>query len=451
MQLAALYSALHPSDTSFESLLDDHLTALEAQPTVDLKTIITAKRALLGVVKTVLWEKIEGSVREVAFKIEELEAKLFSDLAELVPGERFSPCDSPNVRLGSGSLRDEIQSIGMELAQSAAHLSAKVASETQLLRRYQSLLTSNQAEIQDYRSILKRSKDTPSDSVIVSEEVMDVSEKKRNSRRSSEEGKMLPLRKLLEVIAEVYEMKDKSDSGRGREGKVDTLADFLQMYLDTKYGLKVPSKQSLRDRSSSSISCSIQYYQTTDCDVALFDKLLHHQVDESYRDQHYIFKAKVEAAIKAVHRNRKDDYLSRAEAGKCVELLFPVSDQPALGTILTDHFRELRGWRRGKDSTVSLPDAVFTHIVLKHRLQQYEKQIESVRSAFERCDSDSDGRLTQAEFVQLLGCMAPQPDVQTVKGWLKEVDPGNLQVVSFSKCVSFFASNSDLLRRLEWR
>lgn len=241
MQAAGLYAMLSPCDTEFEARVDDQLTALEAQAQVDLKAILTAKRTLLGVVKTALWTKLGANLANIATKVEMMDAQLFSEMAELVQGhgESDCTCGSPRRTPGGeegGALSVQIQSLGMDLAKSAAHLSAKVASETQLLRRYQSLLTSNQAldvQIKDYRSRLTQSKPTSSEASFVGLG-------SRHSVNKDLSAKLMSLRQLLTLISEVYMSKDKSDTRNKELGlQVETMSEHLESYLDTKYGLKV--------------------------------------------------------------------------------------------------------------------------------------------------------------------------------------------------------------------
>lgn len=430
MQVASLYASLQPRDTEFEARVDDQLTALEAQSQVDLKSILTAKRALLRAVKTALWVKLEPSIASIARKVEEMDAQLFSEMAELVQGagEPDCTCGSPRRTPGgedSGALSVQIQSLGMEFAKSAAHLSAKVASETQLIRRYQSLLSSNQeleVQVKDYRSRLSQSK--PASSEVSFLRVRD---------SVSVAAKPLTLRHLLTLISEVYASKDKSDTRNKELGlQAEVLSDHLENYLDTKYGLKVRSRQSLRERTGTALVAALNLYKGQDCDVALFEKLLTNQVDEGYRDKHYRFKERVEAVAS---RAGKRTELTLAEAEKAVESLFPLCDRQALGRLLKQHYQSAEWYRKR-----TLTEAGFTHVVMKYKLKQYEGTIKGFLAAFQACDSDADGRLLPPEFLRLLRLMTPAPDFPTAQTWLRCLDPNNQQVLSFSLCLSFLSA-----------
>jgi len=443
MQVAGLYALLRPRDTEFEARVDDQLTALEAQSSVDLKSILTAKRALLGVVKTALWAKLDPSMASIGRKVEEMDSQLFSEMAELVQGLEAPDCTcgSPRRTPGGedcGALSVQIQSLGMEFAKSAAHLSAKVASETQLLRRYQSLLTSNQVlevQVKDYRSRLSQSKPASSEVSFL---------RPRDSVRKSTAAKSLTLRQLLTLISEVYVSKDKSDTRNKELGlQAETLSDHFESYLDTKYGLKVRSRQSLRERTGTALVSALEMHRERDCDVALFEKLLTHQVDEGYRDKHYRFKERVETTIR---RAGKCTELTLAEAEKAIESLFPLRDKQALERILRQRYQQPAEWYRKREVT----EAEFTHIVMKYRLQQYEEGIQGFRTVFEACDTDEDGRLSPTEFLRLLSLMTPAPDLISSKCWLRALDPANQQVLPFSLCFSFLSTQpGGLLNRFQ--
>lgn len=183
---------------------------------------------------------------------------------------------------------------------------------------------------------------------------------------------------------------------------------------------------------------ALKQYSPEDCDVALFDKLLRHQVDERYRDAHYQFKERVESALNSLHINRKTSNLTLSEAEKVSESLFPVCDRQ----LLVNDYKKFMGWFRGKEGQAQLPAAVFTHIVMRYRLSQYEESIKALRSAFEACDSDDDGCLSQAEFLRFLSHMTPAPDPDTSRSWLFSLDPSNMQVFPFSPCIALLSPHT---------
>lgn len=181
--------------------------------------------------------------------------------------------------------------------------------------------------------------------------------------------------------------------------------------------------------------------------MALFHKLLRHEVDEGYRDRHYQFKTRVETVLKAIGKDRKTADLTLCEAEKAVDRLFLTSDRKEV----MENCRIYVG-RRVKGGQEQLSEAVFTHIALRYRLQQYEESLQGLRKAFALCDSDDDGYLSQCEFLRFLTYISPPPDSLTSSQWLRCLDPCNLQVFPFSPCVALLSSQTgSLLRKFEWR
>lgn len=248
-QAAVLYSLLSPQDTAFEACVHAQLTALEALSPVHLKAIVLAKRTLLGAVKTALWTKLNPSDAQIATKVDSLDSQLFAEMAELVPEEEEPAgfCVSPSRLIeGGNSLSGQMQSLGQKFAQSAAHLSAKVASETQMLQQYQSLLASNQAlesQISGYKHLLKRPKASSDADISTIRKPSSSSHIQRKSLPLCSGSRPMTLRQLLILISEVYSSKDKSDARSRALGlRIEPIWEHLNGYLDTKYGLKVVIK-----------------------------------------------------------------------------------------------------------------------------------------------------------------------------------------------------------------
>ena len=189
-------------------------------------------------------------------------------------------------------------------------------------------------------------------------------------------------------------------------------------------------------------------YAAEDCDVAVFAKLLRYEVAVGYRDRHSQFKARVETALKVLRRDRKAADLTLSEAEKAVERLFPLSDRKGV----MDSCRLYAGLHRVQGGLEQLPEAVFIHTLLRHKLQQHEESLHGLRKAFALCDSDDDGCLSQCEFLRFLTHMSPAPDSLTSSQWLHGLDPCNQQVFAFSQCVAFLSSQpGSLLSRFGWR
>lgn len=456
--------------------LEAKVAAASSDPS-QKRTILLTKRAFLTCVKDCMKTLVAPEVHSLLRDLDTLENSLFLEMSELVLdlSSRATPQldreESDLVRMDSefylpqrslsrsqsaafeivglkarvGALQDELATVTME----------KEEVEKRLKAELDAALNSQKAmrvEMMAYQKLLQRERERASEQEALMEEREELKsrlsslirektrascpldghrtedrrfysqhqsrERLRSSAqttiRASAEGKVMSLRHVLLTIAEVYASKEKSDT-RNRESRqpTETMSQHLHTFLNTKYGLKVHSTQSLRERSTLSLYSAIAVFSHEDCDVALFSKVLRSEVEESYRHEHEAFKLRIFAALRDAEtaqirsRRRVDEslpsekpltHLSLGEAQHVVSSLFVREDQEVLRSVLQDYILQCgRGdaimGRRAPREKIAVEALV--NVLLRYRLQQHEESIAPFVREFQQADGDADGRLTQ--------------------------------------------------------
>lgn len=460
------------------------------------RSLLVTKRAFLACLKDALRPLLAEELQSIVAQAEALENDLFLELADLAPTRPVSitPLSSPrkvedgdtveidiepeilrnssrrvsaepaDLRMDNIALRARVEGLEADVvallnsAKAKSTEEAKLTKELEDLKKTQSIL---EAELQGYKEIFERDK---------SQEASDLTEpqpREKHQIRSAQsplyrslsherarasqvrslrqstlgESRLLSRKALLACITEVYESKARSDQ-RNWDSRLprETLAEHLQHYLSTKYGLRVSAKQTIRDRWEVALFAALGVYSQDDCDVELFSKLLRAQLDEGYRSIHEALKARVFATLSDVisrrRKRRLDDSLNELEAQEVISSLFPAEDRPVLLEVLKALGQQLVLRR---DLPVTRPGAhysanVLLHVLLKYRLQQHCEHLSSFLAAFQQVDSDGDGRLTQSELRTLLRGAGLEED--QVLAMLRTIDPANLQVATLSECIA---------------
>jgi hypothetical protein len=120
--------------------------------------------------------------------------------------------------------------------------------------------------------------------------------------------RVLTLKQLTEVIADIYESKLKCDQ-KYIESKLprETMEQHMYTFLNTKYGLK-----SLIIEWATAIVNGIKQYNGADNTVAVFGKILRNECDEEFRFVQHQLKTTIEELLKMLIRS-KYPYKNKAE------------------------------------------------------------------------------------------------------------------------------------------
>ena len=471
------------------------------------RSLLITKRAFLACLKDAIKPLLAESLHTVVAQAEALENSLFLELADLAPTRPVSitPLSSPRKVEESDSVKIEIEDEllqnsprrvtaapadlhmdnialrarveGLEAdvmsllnsAKATAEEEALLMREVEELRKTQSFL---EAELQSYREIFEREKsheasDQNEPQTIekphirsaqsplyrsLSQERARASQARSLRHSTVGEGRTLSRKALLACIAEVYESKARSDQ-RNWDSRLprETPAEHLQHYLSTKYGLKVSCKQTIRDRWEVGMFAALGVHSQNDCDVELFGKLLRSQLDEGYRSSHETLKIRILSCLNDVTSRRRRRFssnsLNESEAQDVISSLFPAEDQPILLEILKALGQQLvlrRDMPVTRPGSTHYHASVLLHVLLKYRLQHHCERLSGFLTAFQKLDSDGDGRLTQSELRALLREAGMGED--QVLAMLRAIDPTNLQVATLSECVAVLSEHKGHLQ-----
>ena len=89
----------------------------------------------------------------------------------------------------------------------------------------------------------------------------------------------MPLKKLKDLIWDIYQMKVKYDAKMNQAGMpLETMEQYVYTYLVQRYGIK-----SLILEWSQAIVNALSTYSQEDHEVCLFQKVLKNECDEEFR------------------------------------------------------------------------------------------------------------------------------------------------------------------------
>lgn len=112
--------------------------------------------------------------------------------------------------------------------------------------------------------------------------------------------KDLTLKQLKDLIEDLYLNKDRYDQKCIENHQPrETLSQYLQTYLNQKYGLK-----SLRDSWNSVISKAISKFNQEDTEIALFGKILNNEIEEDFKFSMKQLMNTIIEVLKAILKNK---------------------------------------------------------------------------------------------------------------------------------------------------
>lgn len=287
---------------------------------------------------------------------------------------------------------------------------------------------------------------------------------------SKQNGKILSLRQIKEVIEEIYASKAKFDE-RCAEGKMprETMEEHMYNYLNKKYGLK-----NLILEWAASIIASVKKYAQEDNDVAVFGLILKNECDEEFRfvqlqvkktasellriNLRNKFPFKSAADIGEMVNERMAGFLTEDEWNEIVRFMYNENDaefiieqlysQKVKDEILTD--RPSRGKMSREEANIvrekekALKNRIlfneFVNFLLDFQLRGHQKFLSNFIKVFRRIDTDSDGVLNEKEFMKLLTMINLGFVESDCYRLLQMVDPFDNQNITFSECVALLST-----------
>mmetsp|Transcript_22015 Transcript_22015/g.43766 ORF Transcript_22015/g.43766 Transcript_22015/m.43766 type:complete len:848 (+) Transcript_22015:20-2563(+) len=279
-----------------------------------------------------------------------------------------------------------------------------------------------------------------------------------SKEKKGESMRLLSLKQLKDVIQEIYTSYE-SRQKETPDGCKETMLDHVYTYLNHKYGLK-----SLIVEFSNSIMASIKSH-SADHRVAVFGCILRNEIDIEFRllegETHSVLRSALLQRLKTKYPVKAEAFfeeaISQLMAGNlqedqwrdCIERIFPdVRDQLALESIVLSAARQYslpcaKTTRRGGRKQVEdepnnntlIPTSQFIKLLLDYQFAQRQQFLSPLVLGFKQTDSSRSGLLDDTQFSQLILSLEPEITDEDIDKRLGEIDPLNLQKISFSDCV----------------
>lgn len=283
-------------------------------------------------------------------------------------------------------------------------------------------------------------------------------------------GKVLSLKQLKEVIEEIYSSKVKYDE-RCSEGKMprETMEEHMYNYLNKKYGLR-----NLILEWAASIIASVKKYAQEDNDVAVFGLILKNECDEEFRFVQVQVKKTVTELLRINLRNkfplkpagdinemvneRTGKYLAEDEWNEIVRFMYNESDaEYIVDQLYSQRIKDELPTDRTTKGKVSREEAIiqrekerglrnrilyseFVNFLLDFQLHGHQKFLSNFVKVFKKVDMDSDGILNEKEFTKLLATVNLGFNESDCNRLLQLIDPFDNQNITFSECVALFST-----------
>lgn len=283
-------------------------------------------------------------------------------------------------------------------------------------------------------------------------------------------GKVLSLKQLKEVIEEIYSSKVKYDE-RCSEGKMprETMEEHMYNYLNKKYGLR-----NLILEWAASIIASVKKYAQEDNDVAVFGLILKNECDEEFRFVQVQVKKTVTELLRINLRNkfplkpagdinemvneRTGKYLAEDEWNEIVRFMYNESDaEYIVDQLYSQRIKDELPIDRTTKGKVSREEAIiqrekerglrnrilyseFVNFLLDFQLHGHQKFLSNFVKVFKKVDMDSDGILNEKEFTKLLATVNLGFNESDCNRLLQLIDPFDNQNITFSECVALFST-----------
>eukprot|EP00928_Gymnodinium_smaydae_P056994 TRINITY_DN40269_c0_g1_i2.p1 TRINITY_DN40269_c0_g1~~TRINITY_DN40269_c0_g1_i2.p1 ORF type:complete len:481 (+),score=110.16 TRINITY_DN40269_c0_g1_i2:126-1568(+) len=206
----------------------------------------------------------------------------------------------------------------------------------------------------------------------------------------------MPLRDLKKLIEELYEARSQQP-----EGDRQSIERFMRSFIDKRYVYNPPVGL---------IVHAIDYNSSTDCDVAVFSKILRNQLPEHFPAMQHTLRASVdmlfrkqvrlknagleEAELAAVWRGRIRRGVPVAEAEEIVRYMYNDKDSQAIMRRLWIAAKE---WENQSEHLQKNPDSLryrdFVQTLLRFQMSITEKLYADIAAKFAKVDVDCVGTL----------------------------------------------------------
>jgi len=352
---------------------------------------------------------------------------------------------------------DQVLSAAEELEKQVQHLkrenSQRAPVDEDVMEQMRALQEENKSYLDKIISLSKQAADksvkTPSTSP-PKKDITPRGSKKLLPKKQAE--REITLKQLKDCIEDIYVCKAKFDE-KCTESKQprETMDQYLLTYLNHKYGLK-----SLINEWANGILKCIEKHEATEPDVALFAKILRHELDEEFKTVVSKLKDTVKQVLKLKIQS-KFPYMGEAQINNIVKekvtggleedewkgiLTAIYTDEEAeyiaqqIEDLVDKKSAEVVTKKRGVAKFRTLPS--YTEVlnaVLFYDLFARETLLGPFQEKFQLIDSDKDGIVDEEQFKEL---MASLNLLEESESFLDLVDPHAIGSVTFSDCVRLF-------------
>uniref|UniRef100_A0A7S4FEB3 EF-hand domain-containing protein n=1 Tax=Eutreptiella gymnastica TaxID=73025 RepID=A0A7S4FEB3_9EUGL len=271
----------------------------------------------------------------------------------------------------------------------------------------------------------------------------------------------ISLHALKDVIEEIYASKSKFDR-KCSESQLprETVEQHLYTYLNQKYGLKP-----LILEWAQAVIAGVRRYSSEDNDVAVFGKIMHHEIDEEFRFVQrqlketvqellrvYLrgkYQTKSEEEILGILHKKMNMSVQEAEWVDIVKYMYNAADAVSIIVKVREVIKSVSAERpkpqaRSREEPTqdqtAIPYHHFVKVLLDFQLSGHEKFLQKFVQSFRRVDSDRNGVVSEHQFRCLLRLIDSGKSDAKINQLLDLIDPHNNQMITFSECVTFLSS-----------
>jgi Ca2+-binding EF-hand superfamily protein len=232
---------------------------------------------------------------------------------------------------------------------------------------------------------------------------------------------LIPKNELKDFITSIYSSKAKYDLKQSEGTPRQTMEQHMYLYLAQKYQSRSKSIQKATD-----IVGGLKKY-CDDIDVLLFTKILRNECDENYRFLHDQVR---ETITEMVKQRSKTDEIKSNVWNDIIKFVYDEKDSESI----------LNYIKTQKKATDSLNCADFINYILYFQLKSHEKYISKFNQLFKTVDTDSDGVISEEEFIELCKKFELEINMQEIYKFLQVLDPYGTQQILYSDCVAVFST-----------
>lgn len=274
---------------------------------------------------------------------------------------------------------------------------------------------------------------------------------KSKTKQSFSQMKGYSLRQMNELIYDIMVNKKAYDARVGnKQVEPETLENFLYLYFKQKYGLK-----DLILVEVTSVVEKIKSLSEQSAIIEVFKRILKNELDEKFYwllqsikqnlrvklENFYKQKVKKNASQAEIHNfvtSRLNGNLEFEECEYLLENSLEEREQKTIKKKFRDYFDQNL---KEKDGKKGLSYFDFLEFIFHFEIDKHVLQLAHVSQFFIKADDDKDGMINRRQFLSFMDVYVARDPKINVQEIVKEVDPSNLNKITFSKVVEVLGSH----------